>query len=112
MRPLCEALWKAAQGEAKDFYHGLVQVAAAFYHYEKGNLHGSRTLLGKGLAHLRPFPDAYLGIDLERLRRDLRPWGDHFEGGRRPSDFPRLTMRSAPKEEGSSGGVTGLRWRG
>lgn len=97
-----EGLWKQAPAESKGFYHGLVQVAAAFYHHEKGNTHGSRTLLAKGLARLQPFPDTYLGIDLEHLRKDLALWTRHFAGGARPADFPRI--HAAERKEGAPGG--------
>jgi len=110
----CEGLWKRAPGASKDFYHGIVQVAAAFYHHEKGNWHGSRTLLGKGLAHLAPYPDVYLGIDLGRLRADLAPWTEHFAGGPRPTDFPRIRVVKNQRElRGGNGsaleGVAGER---
>lgn len=87
-----EGVWKATRGEARDFYHGIVQVAAAFYHYEKRNLHGGRTLLGKGLARLAGYPARYLGVELDRLRRDLERWAAHFEGDPRPADYPRITL--------------------
>lgn len=85
-----EGVWKTTKGPSTDFYHGLIQSAAAFYHYEKGNLPGSRTLLEKGLTKLAGYPDAYLGIDLGRLKADLSGWAAHFAGGPRPADFPRI----------------------
>jgi len=97
-----EALWRKAAGAARDFYHGLVQVAAAFYHYEKGSLHGSHTLLAKGCKKLAPFPRTYLGINLEQLRAALAPWAEHFSGGPRPAGFPHLVV--APKAKGAPRG--------
>lgn len=85
-----EDLWKAAAGEPREFYHGLVQVAAAFYHHEKGNRHGSRTLLDKGLRRLAPYPDRYLGLDLRRVRTELARWAAHFAGAPRPRRTPRF----------------------
>ncbi len=73
-----EAPWRATSGPGKGFYHGIVQVAAAFYHYEKPNLHGARTLLAKGLRRLEPYPAHYLGINLEAFRKALRPWMGEF----------------------------------
>lgn len=85
-----EGTWKTTRGPSTEFHHGLIQTAAAFYHYEKGNMHGSRTLLSKGLTKLAAYPDAYLGIDLGRLKTDLSGWTAHFAGGPRPADFPRM----------------------
>ncbi len=98
-----EGIWKATTDASRDFYHGIIQVAAAFYHFEKRNRHGSRTLLEKGLWRLRPYPDAYLDVELARLKTDLAPWAAHFTGGPRPAGYPRI----AHKERGSSAGVTG-----
>lgn len=88
-----EGLWKAATGEPREFYHGLVQVAAAFYHYEKRNRHGSRTLMGKGLRRLDPYPDDFLGVNVRRLRDELGPWAAHFDGGARPDTLPIIHYR-------------------
>ena len=85
-----EGIWKTTRGPSTEFHHGLIQTAAAFYHYEKGNMHGSRTLLSKGLTKLAAYPDAYLGIDLGRLKADLGGWTTHFADGPRPADFPRM----------------------
>lgn len=90
-----EGIWKTRKGPAVDFYHGLIQVAAAFYHYEKGNLHGSRTLLRKALRKLVNYPTSYLGVDLGRLKSDLSGWTAHFAGGPRPTDFPRIQKQKA-----------------
>lgn len=97
-----EDLWRRSPPGSRNFFHGLVQIAAAFYHFEKGNFHGSRTLLRKGLVRLEPFPDIYLGIDLGRLRDDLASWADHFAGGPRPPDFPRIHV--VEREKGAPGG--------
>ncbi len=76
-----EGPWRTTGGPEKNLYHGLVQVAAAFYHYAKGNLHGARTLLTKGVRRLESYPAAYLGIDLQALRSALQPWMRVFEAG-------------------------------
>ncbi len=89
-----EGAWKATRGPEKDFYHGLIQVAAAFYHYEKRNRHGARTLLAKGLRRLEPYPQEYVGIDLGALRKTLAPWMSAFEAergdGTSASAYPRV----------------------
>jgi len=54
------------------FYQGLILYASAFVHAERGNLHGIRAQLEKALTRLAGYPDAYLGIDLARLRGHAR----------------------------------------
>jgi hypothetical protein len=49
-----------------------VQVAAGFYHFEKGNAHGTRTLLGKAIAKLERYAPAYREVDVAALLTGLR----------------------------------------
>jgi hypothetical protein len=85
-----EGLWRATRGPEKDFYHGIVQAAASFYHYEKDNRHGCRTLMRKGRRRLASYPGRFLGVDLAGFEDALAQWAVHFDGGPRPSAFPRI----------------------
>ena len=85
-----EAMWKATRGTEKDFYQGIVQAAAAFYHYEKRNRHGARTLIHKGRRRLASYPAHFLGVDLARFEAELAQWAEHFEGGPAPETYPRI----------------------
>ncbi len=52
-----EELWAGEQGEMRDFYQGLLQVAVALHHWRNGNLKGALFLLKEGakrLRHVRP----------------------------------------------------------
>ncbi len=92
---LLEGLWKATSGPDKAFYHGIVQVAAAFYHHEKHNHHGAVTLLTKGRQKLAAYPAAYLRVDVAAFRRSLEPWAIAFETQaeeKRPQTFPRIVF--------------------
>ncbi len=95
---MLEGVWKATAGSDKTFYHGIVQIAAAFYHHEKRNRHGARTLLTKGLQKLAAYPDRHLGVDLEAFRRTLQPWAEHFSAGA-PAPvgaLPRISVAEGP----------------
>ncbi|MDQ7849018.1 MAG: DUF309 domain-containing protein [Armatimonadota bacterium] len=95
-----EDVWRGAEASQRDFYHGLIQAAAALYHFEKGNLHGTTTLLAKALRRLETYRPAFLGVDVERLVADLRRWQRRCEA-RRPGrplcaqEFPQI--RSAAR---------------
>jgi len=67
-----EDIWRASSGPERAFYHGLVQAAAGFYHVEKGNAHGARTLLGKAIAKLDAYAPAYREVDVATLLSGLR----------------------------------------
>jgi len=76
-----EAAWKHSVGPEKNFLHGIVQTAAAFYHYEKGNMHGARTLLGKALRRLEDYPPQYLEVEVGDFRTSLTRWYARFARG-------------------------------
>lgn len=66
-----EGAWRAARGQDRAFYHGLIQAAAACYHCEKGNRHGTRILAGKAAEKLRAFAPAYHGVGVAALLAGL-----------------------------------------
>ncbi len=59
-----EPQWMQEQGEIKKFLQGLIQIAVAFYHLERGNLAGTRSLLHEGLIKIAPHSPACLGVEL------------------------------------------------
>jgi predicted metal-dependent hydrolase len=69
-----EAVWLQVQGEEKAFLHGLIQVAAAFHHFTRGNLPGFRSLLEKGLRKLEKSGEGWGGIQLAGFLEQLQPW--------------------------------------
>lgn len=73
-----EGLWRAAPEGDRAFYQGLVQVAAAFYHYEKGNPHGAVTLLRRGQSRLESYRPGVRGLDVDRIIAALEPWEGRF----------------------------------
>ena len=62
-----EFLWRREKGISRDFYHGLIQVAAAFVHLKKNHPSGAETLLQKAKGYLRKYPTQYHGIPLKKL---------------------------------------------
>ncbi len=71
-----EALWLTEQGEEKLFLHGLIQVAAAFHHYLRGNEEGFRSLLEKGARRMALCSKANCGINAKDFLNQLHPWLD------------------------------------
>src|SRR5215472_70978 len=76
-----EAVWLRAKGDRKSFLHGLIQVAAAFHHYARGNRAGFRSLLEKGCTKLETFGAEFddVDLDLTALMHQLRQWRDHLQ---------------------------------
>lgn len=90
-----ETVWRTAPEADRGFYHGVILIAAAFYHHEKGNLHGTRIKLVQGMKHLRPYPPRYQGVRLDRWLKALEPWRERSEAGQisgvlTPGEIPRI----------------------
>jgi ribulose-phosphate 3-epimerase len=63
-----ESAWMPRRGEpGSDFYKGLVQVAAGFYHYRRRNREGALIKWRDGADYLRPHLPAHQGINLDGL---------------------------------------------
>lgn len=74
-----ETCWRAAPEEERDFFQGLIMIAAGLLHLQRRNARGARNKLGEGLAKLRPYQPAHRGIfvnevigQLERTEEDLK----------------------------------------
>ncbi len=62
-----ETLWRAADEEERDFYQGLIMVAAGLLHLQRRNGRGARNKLAEGLAKLRTFEPTHRGLVLTEL---------------------------------------------
>lgn len=69
-----EEVWLAAPEPEKTFLQGLIQLAAAFHHYSRGNRAGGQSLATAALEKLAKFPGDYSGINLAALRLAVREW--------------------------------------
>ncbi|MCS7173597.1 MAG: DUF309 domain-containing protein [Armatimonadetes bacterium] len=97
-----EGMWRAAAPGDRDFYHGLIQVAAAFYHHEKGNSRGALALLRRGLAKLAAYRPEYRGLEVSRVWEILLPWEGRFQQGGSAGP-PRLVVQSERSPEPGEG---------
>src|SRR5437899_12677681 len=62
-----EDLWKREHGKPKLFLQGLIQICAAYHHFQNGNLVGAETLLDRGAQKMRSYPPNFLGIGTAKL---------------------------------------------
>jgi len=69
-----EEIWLEEPPEEKPFYQGIIQVAAAFHHFQNGNLKGTRSLMAAGAEKLRRYPPDCHGLDVAGLLAQLDPW--------------------------------------
>jgi predicted metal-dependent hydrolase len=67
-----EDLWKAAAGDSRTLYQGLIQAAAALHHATRGNHAGARSLWNKAKVKLELSPAEYEGVAIGQLLADLK----------------------------------------
>lgn len=58
-----ERIWLLATGEEKQFLQGLIQLAAAYHHVQRGTYRGGVRLFDSALRRLAPFAPLHDGID-------------------------------------------------
>jgi predicted metal-dependent hydrolase len=79
-----ETVWRAAPDDERDFYQGLIQVAAGLLHLQRRNLRGARNKLAEGLDKLRRYEPAHQGVFVNELVGEARRLLHDLEGGHLP----------------------------
>ena len=87
-----EEIWLKVPQHEKPFLQGIIQVAAAFHHFQRSNYEGCASLLAEGLRKLEGYSATHGGLALEPLRSSVRWWLRELCEARCPTaeDFPRL----------------------
>jgi hypothetical protein len=72
-----EMIWLEAESDVVEFLQGLIQIAAAYHHVQRGTFRGAGRLFDAGLGRLEPFPLVFSGIDrgaVDTAARRHRAW--------------------------------------
>lgn len=101
-----EEFWGDEHGLLRDFYHGLIQVAAGFVHVQRHNWHGAVRLLGDGAEKLAPFRPSCLGVQLEPLLAEVAGWRALL-ARQGPDGMRGMVARTFPKVQLSAVGDRG-----
>ena len=67
-----EMLWLKEKGPSRDFYHGLIQIAAAFVHIQKGTPEGATKLFQTSCRYLEKYRPSYHGVNLAQLLPEVQ----------------------------------------
>jgi predicted metal-dependent hydrolase len=94
---LLELLWHDAYPPDRDFYQGLLQVAAGFYHIQQDNPNGAQILIGEGIYRLQKYPDRYLEVELGEFVSQARELLWALQQAQPLPPFPTLSV-SPPTE--------------
>ena len=92
-----EAVWLAAQEPEKTFLQGLIQVAASFHHFQRGNCAGTASLLRSALRRLDLYPEVFAGVAVAPLRTAISLWLDALETVPQssPPPIPKLQLTAS-----------------
>lgn len=69
-----EAVWLGTPEPEKTFLQGLIQITAAFHHFQRKNFAGTISLLRSAHGRLDQYPEAFAGIAVAPLRGEIRLW--------------------------------------
>jgi uncharacterized protein len=81
-----EEVWLVEAEPEKTFLQGIIQIAAAFHHYRRGNTEGAETLLAAGIVKISRFPADHRGLAILDLREEAKWWARALGEMRRPGD--------------------------
>ena len=82
---LLEHAWKLGPEADRDLWKGVIQVAVAGVHLQRGNRIGARRLLDRALERLAGQPSAHRGIDVAALRGIAEDARAQLDAGRAPA---------------------------
>jgi predicted metal-dependent hydrolase len=83
-----EELWRAADDEDRDFYQGLIQIAAGLLHLQRRNARGARNKLGEGIEKLRAYMPTHRGIFVNELVGRAQQTLEELDAGHLPYLIP------------------------
>lgn len=83
-----EVMWLKLQDPEKAFLQGVIQVAAAFYHLQRGNPEGTASLLQGALRRLDRHAPSFGGISVKPLCEEIRDWLRALEEDQGPPRLP------------------------
>ena len=88
-----ERVWLTAPEPEKTLLQALIQVAASFHHFHRGNSSGTTSLLRSALRRLERYPGSFAGVAIAPLRVAIRSWLQALEA------HPRAALPPIPRLE-------------
>lgn len=98
-----EEIWLDEPEPEKTFLQGLIQLAAAFHHYQRGNKAGAESLLASGIVKLTRYPKNHRGLALDELRDTAKQWARMLGAGKDPGAGKLPRIRQNPVRKSRAG---------
>jgi predicted metal-dependent hydrolase len=67
-----EEIWLEEHGQDREFYQGIIQIAAGYFKWEQGVLIGAIKLWRSGLEKLEAYPPHHLGVSLDSFIQEVK----------------------------------------
>jgi predicted metal-dependent hydrolase len=67
-----EEIWLEEHGKDREFYQGIIQIAAGYFKWEQGVLTGAIKLLRAGLEKLPAYPPLHLGVNVDSFIQEVK----------------------------------------
>jgi uncharacterized protein len=67
-----ETAWHDSAEDDRDFWQGITQIAVGLTHRGRGNLHGAKTLLERGIGRASKYGDVHLDLEVGALVAQAR----------------------------------------
>jgi len=92
-----EIVWLTLQEPEKSFLQSLVQVSAAFHHFENGNITGTVSLLRRALKRLSQCPAVFGEVEVAPLCAEINDWLEALQRtpAARPAAYPQIRLVNA-----------------
>ena len=92
-----ETLWLEAESDLVEFLQGLIQLAAAYHHVQRGTYRGAVRLFDAALRRMEPFPNPLCGIDRGPAEAAARRDREALKAGGIPEEwkYPSLVLLSS-----------------
>jgi predicted metal-dependent hydrolase len=86
-----EEIWLEDHGKDREFYQGIIQIAAGYFKWEQGVLTGAIKLWMSGLQKLERYGPAHLGVELDSfvsgVKENLKQVEAAHQKGENPPDL-------------------------
>ena len=91
---IIEDIWFDVRDDSRNFYQGLLHTAVAFYHLtKKNNFKGTLIQIDKAIDKLDNYGDIYQGIDLLKLKAQLKRISGKLKKKEVPKRLPKIHMQ-------------------
>jgi predicted metal-dependent hydrolase len=91
---ILEDIWFEVRDNSRNFYQGLLHVSVAFYHLTKrNNFKGTIIQITKAIDKLGGYNELYLGIDLVKLKGQLKRMLIKLKKKEVPKRLPKIIMQ-------------------